>query len=305
MSDAARVLAIRHGETTWNVDTRIQGQLDIDLNDTGRWQAQRLAQALAGEPISAIYASDLGRAYNTALAISRVAGIAVVTDTGLRERHFGEFQGKTFVEIETALPEQAIFGNSEKYRALFLRNADGSPYASLDLNDNLGEVKTDGVDISVNTRLGRLAGGAYGDFSVSVDGTWVRRYDYQNERGGPFVANVGRYADNGPVFRWKHTAALNWRMGRWSATLAQSYKSGYVDQNSVDAAYRHDVPSYSLFNLSGSYAVQGWLLTAGVKNLFDKATPFSNQGTLFQKGYDPRYTDPVGRAGYMRASYTF
>ena len=107
MSEAARVLAIRHGETTWNVDTRIQGQLDIDLNDTGRWQAERLAQALAGEPISAIYASDLGRAYNTALAISRVAGIAVVTDTGLRERHFGEFQGKTFVEIETALPEQA------------------------------------------------------------------------------------------------------------------------------------------------------------------------------------------------------
>lgn len=107
MNEAARVLAIRHGETAWNVDTRIQGQLDVGLNDTGRWQAERLAQALAGEAISAIYASDLGRAHDTALAISRVAGVAVIAEPGLRERHFGEFQGKTYAEIETTLPDQA------------------------------------------------------------------------------------------------------------------------------------------------------------------------------------------------------
>ena len=65
------------------------------------------------------------------------------------------------------------------------------------------------------------------------------------------------------------------------------------------------MPSYSLLNLSASYTRQGWLLTAGVKNLLDREPPFSNQGTLFQKGYDPRYTDPVGRAWYLRGSYTF
>ncbi|MDW5445107.1 histidine phosphatase family protein [Polaromonas sp. SM01] len=108
MSEAARVLAIRHGETTWNVDTRIQGQLDVGLNDTGRWQAGRLGQALAEEPIAAIYASDLGRAYDTALSISRTTGVAVRAEEGLRERHFGEFQGKTFAEIEAVLPEQAM-----------------------------------------------------------------------------------------------------------------------------------------------------------------------------------------------------
>jgi probable phosphoglycerate mutase len=107
VSEAARVLAIRHGETTWNVDTRIQGQLDIGLNDTGRWQASRLAQALAGEPISAIYASDLGRAFETAQHVARATGVPVIPEPGLRERHFGEFQGKTFAEIEIALPEQA------------------------------------------------------------------------------------------------------------------------------------------------------------------------------------------------------
>ncbi len=102
------MLAIRHGETAWNVDTRIQGQLDIGLNEIGHWQAGRLAQALAGEPISAIYASDLGRAHETAMAISRVTGVPVVAEPGLRERHFGEFQGRTFADIEAALPEQAL-----------------------------------------------------------------------------------------------------------------------------------------------------------------------------------------------------
>ena len=61
---ATRIIAIRHGETAWNVDTRIQGHLDIPLNDTGLWQARQLARALADEPVAAIYTSDLQRARN-------------------------------------------------------------------------------------------------------------------------------------------------------------------------------------------------------------------------------------------------
>jgi probable phosphoglycerate mutase len=105
--DATRIIAIRHGETAWNVDTRIQGHLDIPLNDIGLWQARRLGAALAGEPIDAIYASDLGRAMQTAQAVADVAGRTVVADTGLRERAFGRFQGRTFAEIEAAWPEDA------------------------------------------------------------------------------------------------------------------------------------------------------------------------------------------------------
>ena len=105
---ATRILAIRHGETAWNVDTRIQGQLDIGLNDTGRAQAQWLARSLAErEPLQAIYASDLARAWHTALAVGQAQGLAVVAHTGLRERAFGDFEGRTFVEIEAELPEHA------------------------------------------------------------------------------------------------------------------------------------------------------------------------------------------------------
>jgi len=104
---ATRIIAIRHGETAWNVDTRIQGQLDIGLNETGPQQAKGLERALASESIQAIYASDLSRARDTARSIAHTTGQAVQTHEGLRERGFGVFQGKTFAEIETIWPEQA------------------------------------------------------------------------------------------------------------------------------------------------------------------------------------------------------
>jgi probable phosphoglycerate mutase len=106
--DATRIIAIRHGETAWNVDTRVQGQLDIGLNTKGRWQAQQVALAVAGESIQALYASDLWRAYDTALSIASVTGLTVQTDEGLRERGFGAFEGKTFAEVEVLWPDQAV-----------------------------------------------------------------------------------------------------------------------------------------------------------------------------------------------------
>jgi probable phosphoglycerate mutase len=102
-----RLIAIRHGETAWNVDTRIQGQLDIALNDTGRWQAQQVALALRDEGIDAIYASDLSRAYQTAQAIGNATGLQACPTPALRERHFGHFQTRTWAEIEQHWPQDA------------------------------------------------------------------------------------------------------------------------------------------------------------------------------------------------------
>lgn len=108
METSTRILAIRHGETAWNVDTRIQGHLDIPLNDTGRWQAQRLARALAArDAIHAVYSSDLQRARETAQAIAVATGTSLRTHAGLRERGFGLFEGKTYAEIEQTWPEES------------------------------------------------------------------------------------------------------------------------------------------------------------------------------------------------------
>ena len=102
-----RVVAVRHGETAWNVQTRIQGQLDIGLNAIGRRQAERLGRALANESLDAIYASDLQRAADTARAVAEQAGVAVLTDAALRERGFGSFEGLTWAEVEQHHPDES------------------------------------------------------------------------------------------------------------------------------------------------------------------------------------------------------
>lgn len=105
--DATRIIAIRHGETAWNVDSRLQGHLDIPLNDVGLWQARQAALALADEPIDAIYSSDLQRAWVTAQAIAETTQAPLTSHQGLRERSFGVLQGHTFEELEAKEPEQA------------------------------------------------------------------------------------------------------------------------------------------------------------------------------------------------------
>jgi len=111
MNNAVRIIAIRHGETDWNLATRLQGHIDIDLNDTGLRQAECTARALANEPIDAIYSSDLLRARRTAEAIARHASAATARQVhchvGLRERKFGTFEGQTYADIEKQWPEAA------------------------------------------------------------------------------------------------------------------------------------------------------------------------------------------------------
>ena len=106
--DVTTLIAVRHGETAWNRATRIQGHLDIPLNATGRAQAQRVAQALAGETVHAVYASDLRRAAQTADAIAAGLNLPVQYDIGLRERAFGVFEGLTWAEIERDWPAECL-----------------------------------------------------------------------------------------------------------------------------------------------------------------------------------------------------
>ena len=111
MHQATQITAVRHGETAWNAVSRLQGQLDIELNARGLWQAQRVGQALADSGIGTIYCSDLRRAHATALAIAQHSGIAPTAlhlEQGLRERSFGSFQGLTYTEVGELHPDEAL-----------------------------------------------------------------------------------------------------------------------------------------------------------------------------------------------------
>lgn len=98
------ILVARHGETDWNRDRRFQGHADPPLNATGRQQAQRLAETLAGAGLRAVYTSPLARALQTAEIVARQAAIDVQTEPALREVDVGEWTGLTVAEIEERFP---------------------------------------------------------------------------------------------------------------------------------------------------------------------------------------------------------
>jgi probable phosphoglycerate mutase len=100
-----RICFIRHGETDWNVARRIQGQTDIPLNETGNAQALAMAFNAGHYDFSAIYSSDLSRAYDTAHMVAARRGLEVKTMVQLRERHYGIFQGITAAEGGQRHPE--------------------------------------------------------------------------------------------------------------------------------------------------------------------------------------------------------
>jgi 2,3-bisphosphoglycerate-dependent phosphoglycerate mutase len=105
-SGTTHIALIRHGETAWNIEHRMQGQEDSPLTALGLRQAECLGQRLADEPIDRLYSSDLPRAYNTAREIGDPHRLEPLVDAALRERHFGVFQGLTVDEIRREFPDE-------------------------------------------------------------------------------------------------------------------------------------------------------------------------------------------------------
>ncbi|MCY0387355.1 histidine phosphatase family protein [Robbsia sp. Bb-Pol-6] len=112
--DGTTLILVRHGETGWNRIKRIQGQIDIALSPLGERQAALLGARTAAERaaregtlgrIDAVVSSDLARAMQTAAPIARAAGVAVQADHGLRERHYGVFQGHDAATIRARAPD--------------------------------------------------------------------------------------------------------------------------------------------------------------------------------------------------------
>ena len=102
---SARLVVVRHGETHWNVASRIQGHADSPLTAAGEAQAAAIAARLATERFDRLLSSDLGRALATARAIAARTGHPIVADARLRERNYGVAEGLTYGEIGVHYPE--------------------------------------------------------------------------------------------------------------------------------------------------------------------------------------------------------
>ena len=101
-----RLVLWRHGQTIWNAERRFQGQTDIELDETGKAQAERAARLLTGLSPTMIVSSDLSRAASTAAYLARLTGLAVTNDKDLRERHGGCWEGLTDSEIRERYPTE-------------------------------------------------------------------------------------------------------------------------------------------------------------------------------------------------------
>lgn len=205
--------------------------------------------------------------------------------------------------------DDIILGNLAKYGDLVHRDEDGLiDYIEL-RKENRGAQLARGLDLAVTVRGVDTAVGRFGG---RLNGTYVLSSKIQNAPGDAYVSNLNRFVTDGVVQRWRHTVSLDWERGPLSASLQNTWSSGYEDQNtainiddgSVVAANR--VESYSLWDLSGAWQVDPALkLRLGVQNMFDESPPYSNQAYYFLSGYDPSYTDPRGRRFYASANYTF
>lgn len=129
-----RLCLIRHGETDWNAEGRLQGSQDIPLNATGQRQARAAAQALSAQHFDAIYSSDLARACATAEIIASTLKLPVQLNAALRERHFGPLQTLTHAE--------AAAQHGELHRRIRARETALRPDGGESLEDLLVRVQT-------------------------------------------------------------------------------------------------------------------------------------------------------------------
>jgi broad specificity phosphatase PhoE len=112
------IVLARHGETTWNKDRRFQGQLDVELNDTGREQARALAQRAAGHGFAALYTSPLVRARETAEIVGAQIGLQPRVDDRLKEGDVGDWQNRYKEDIQRDEPDawEAFRQGGEDFR---------------------------------------------------------------------------------------------------------------------------------------------------------------------------------------------
>ena len=169
------IVLVRHGETDWNFERRVQGHTDRPLNETGRAQARALAAELADEEFDAVYSSDLARAYETARILAEARDLDVTVVPDLRERDFGTWEGLTDTEIEQRFPDarRGHWGDAEtpeemreRILGALARIADAHPGGRVLVVGHGGPVRAilrhcggDGDGAIANCHVARIASG--------------------------------------------------------------------------------------------------------------------------------------------------
>jgi probable phosphoglycerate mutase len=195
---STRICIVRHGETEWNVEKRIQGHLDIPLNSTGRAQALAMAFSASHHRFQAVFSSDLSRASATAHALAQRQGLEVRLMPQFRERNYGIFQGLTATEASHRFPKA-----HERYQR---RDPDYDFETGETLHDLVGRV-AEGIDFLVRHHAGQTLA------LVSHSGVLdiLYRKSMGRELDGPRDFVIPNCALN-----WFHFDGHAWRLEKWA-----------------------------------------------------------------------------------------
>jgi iron complex outermembrane receptor protein len=213
-------------------------------------------------------------------------------------------------DVISTLGEQIIVDNPAAYDGKYIqRDSDGFIANILLMKENQGTLKTAGIDVGGEWRS---AVGEWGRASVNLSGTYILKYDRQFGPLEPYRSNLGVFLNDQVIQKWRHRISFGWDQGPVNLTLANQYSSSYNDQNTTyDPSSNALLPArrvaaYSLWDLTGSWSISRQLkVRAGVLNLRNTAPPYSNQAYYFLATYDPTYTDPRGRSGFVSVNYSF
>ena len=173
---------------------------------------------------------------------------------------------------------------------------------------NLGKAKFTAIDIFAQYRTVRSD---WGQFKVTFNGTYNIR-NLPQQANGSYLNQVNHYTtaggNPGAIPYWHHYVVLDWSYGLWSVTVTENFQTGTYDQSpgpNTGGKLRM-IGDYDIWNVGGAYSgFRNTTLSVGIKNLLDRAPPFSNQSQTNQSGYDPQTADPHGRLYWVGVRYAF
>lgn len=219
------------------------------------------------------------------------------------------------------VPASAIYANPTAFANLYVLNAAGTlspaslanlqcptPQAAtcgyiIQTNNNTGAATTDGFDLSANY----VYDSDFGKFRFGYEASFVTGFKLQQYVSGPQLNLVGQF--NGgqqPVIRYQHLLTLDWSYQNFGAGLSHHFTEHYTDFAPDANGNLLTVGNYSLTNGYVSYKpIPALKLLAGINNLLDTKPPFSNQEQNWQAGYNPIFSDPLGRTFYGRVTFDF
>lgn len=219
----SEILLLRHGETLWNAEGRIQGHRDSPLSPEGLVQAERLAARIAAEHPDLLYVSDLGRTRQTVAPIERATGLIARVDPALRERCYGVFEGRTWPEIEREFPTQ------------YAEHQSGSALAKAEGGESLREFSDRAVGALTRIAMEAETGG-YARVAIMSSGG-VLGMLYRHTQGIPLEVPRNYAMPNASVNRFRYESG-RWQLLAWGDVSHIDHALPDEFPDSVDVRFR-------------------------------------------------------------------